>query len=60
LTLQGLGAAHRSKANGQLSQGRLTAIYVLLVVPISGTITALALAAWGYADNWLRPRVHNA
>ena len=60
LTLQGLAAAHRSKANGQLSQGRLTAIYVLLVVPISGTITALALAAWGYADNWLRPRVHNA
>jgi len=60
LTLQGLAAAHRSKAKGQLSQGRLTAIYVLLVVPISGTITALVLAVWGYADNWLRPRAHNA
>ncbi len=60
LTLQGLAAAHRSKASGHLSQGRLTAIYVLLVVPISATITALVLAVWGYADNWLRPRVHNA
>jgi hypothetical protein len=60
LTLQGLAAAHRSKANGHLSQGRLTAIYVLLVVPISGTVTALVLAVWGYADNWLHPRAHNA
>jgi hypothetical protein len=60
LTLQGLAAAHRSKANGHLSQGRLTAIYVLLVVPISTSITALVLAVWGYADNWLRPRAHSA
>jgi hypothetical protein len=59
LTLQGLAAAHRSKANGHLSPGRLTAIYVLLAVPISATVTALVLAIWGYADNWLRPRTHN-
>jgi hypothetical protein len=38
----------------------LTAIYVLLVIPISGTVTALVLAVWGYADNWLHPRTHNA
>ncbi|HKE95321.1 MAG TPA: hypothetical protein VKB34_13500 [Povalibacter sp.] len=59
LTVQGLAAAHRSKASGRLKRGWLAAIYVFLIgpLPLSTAITALALAAWGLADNWLRPRV---
>jgi hypothetical protein len=57
LSLQGLAAAHRSKAGGRLNRGWLAAIYVLLIVPISTSITVVALAIWGFADNWLRPRL---
>lgn len=56
LSMQGLAAAHRSKANGRLNRGWLAAIYVLLIVPLSMSITVLVLAIWGLADNWLRPR----
>jgi len=56
LSLQGLAAAHRSKAGGRLNRGWLAAIYVLLIVPLSMSITVLVLAIWGFADNWLRPR----
>lgn len=56
LSFQGLAAAHRSKARGQINRGWLAAIYVLLIVPLSMSITVLALAIWGFADNWLRPR----
>lgn len=56
LSFQGLAAAHRSKARGWLNRGWLTAIYVLLVVPLSMSITVFALAIWGFADNWLRPK----
>jgi len=56
LTFQGLAAAHRSRAGGRLSRGWLTAIYVLLVVPLSMMQTMFVLATWGFADNWLRPR----
>jgi hypothetical protein len=59
LTLQGLAAAHRSKANGGLTQGWLAAIYVLLIVPLSTWVTVVVLAIWGFADNWLRPRPQN-
>ncbi|WP_066919086.1 hypothetical protein [Steroidobacter denitrificans] len=56
LAFQGLAAAHRSKAGGRLNRGWLAAIYVLLIVPLSMSITVFVLAIWGYADNWLRPR----
>lgn len=56
LVFQGLAAAHRAKAQGGLNRGWLAAIYVLLIVPLSTSITVFALALWGYADNWLRPR----
>ena len=56
LSFQGLAAAHRSKARGRLNRGWLAAIYVLLIVPISTSITVVVLAIWGFADNWLRPR----
>lgn len=57
LSFQGLAAAHRSKAGGRLNRGWLAAIYVLLIVPLSMSITVVVLAIWGFADNWLRPRV---
>lgn len=56
LSFQGLAAAHRSKAVGRLNRGWLAAIYVLLIVPLSTSVTVFALALWGFADNWLRPR----
>ncbi|MGH8177918.1 MAG: hypothetical protein ACREV5_16810 [Steroidobacter sp.] len=56
LAFQGLAAAHRSKARGRLNRGWLAAIYVLLVVPLSMSVTVFVLAVWGFADNWLRPR----
>jgi hypothetical protein len=56
LSFQGLAAAHRSKARGWLNRGWLTAIYVLLIVPLSMSITVFVLALWGFADNWLRRR----
>ncbi len=56
LAFQGLAAAHRSKAAGRLNRGWLAAIYVLLIVPLSMSITVFVLAIWGFADNWLRPR----
>lgn len=58
LFFQGLAAAHRSRAGGRLNRGWLAAIYILLVVPLpTSSITAVALAIWGLADNWLRPRI---
>jgi hypothetical protein len=57
LSFQGLAAAHRSKAGGRLNRGWLAAIYVLLIVPLSMSVTVLVLAVWGFADNWLRPRI---
>lgn len=56
LALQGLAAAHRSKARGRINRGWLAAIYVLLVVPLSTSVTVFVLAIWGFADNWTRPR----
>ncbi len=55
LAFQGLAAAHRSKAKGSLNRGWLAAIYVLLIVPLSMSVTVFILALWGFADNWLRP-----
>lgn len=60
LAFQGLAAAHRSKARGSMNRGWLAAIYVLLIVPLSTSITVLVLALWGFADNWLRPRTQRA
>jgi hypothetical protein len=54
LSLQGLAAAHRSRARGNLNRGWLAAIYVLLIVPLSTAVTIVALAIWGFADNWTR------
>jgi hypothetical protein len=56
LTFQGLAAAHRSRAGGQLDRGWLAAIYLLLAVPLSMMLTLFVLAVWGFVDNWLRPR----
>lgn len=60
LAFQGLAAAHRSKARGWLNRGWLAAIYVLLIVPLSTSITVVVLAIWGFADNWVRPRAQGA
>ena len=56
LAFQGLAAAHRSRAGGRLNRGWLAAIYLLLIVPLSSAVTVVALAIWGFADNWFRPR----
>jgi hypothetical protein len=56
LACQGLAAAHRGRAIGRLHRGWIAAIYVLLLMPLSTSITVLVLAIWGFADNWLRPR----
>jgi hypothetical protein len=58
LTFQGLAAAHKLKAAGHISRGWLTAIYVLLIVPISTMLMIVLLAGWGLADNWQRSRVN--
>lgn len=60
LSFQGLAAAHRGKAGGRLNRGWLAAIYVLLIVPLSMSVTVLVLAIWGFADNWLAPRRQTA
>ncbi|HLS80722.1 MAG TPA: hypothetical protein VK025_04910 [Steroidobacter sp.] len=60
LAFQGLAAAHRMKAGGRLNRGWLAVIYVLLFMPLSTSITVFVLAIWGFADNWLRPRVGQA
>jgi len=52
LAFQGLAAAHRRKAERQMGQGGLVAIYVFLIVPLSAFIMVTLLAAWGVADNW--------
>jgi hypothetical protein len=56
LSFQGLAAAHRGKAVGRLNRGWLAAIYVLLLMPLSTSVTVFVLAIWGFTDNWLRPR----
>jgi hypothetical protein len=56
LVFQGLAAAHRGRAGGWLNKSWLAAIYVLLIMPLSAGFTAVLLALWGFADNWLRPR----
>ena len=56
LAFQGLAAAHRGKAVGRLNRGWLAAIYVLLLMPLSTSITVFVLAIWGFTDNWLQPR----
>ena len=53
LAFQGLAAAHRGKAKGRLNRGWLAAIYVLLLIPLSTSVTVFALAIWGFTDNWL-------
>lgn len=60
LALQGLAAAHRMKAAGLIGRGWLTAVYVLLIVPISTMLMVVMLAGWGLADNWRRARLRGA
>lgn len=60
LALQGLAAAHRSKAVGRMDRNWLVAIYVLLIVLPVTSIVVLMLAVWGFWDNWLRPRTQSA
>ena len=52
LTIVGLAAAHRFKADGRLNGAWLWVIYALLV--LAAPITVAALAGWGFVDNWLR------
>ena len=52
LTIVGLAAAHRYKAEGRLHGGWLWAIYGLLV--LAAPVMVAALAGWGFVDNWLR------
>ncbi len=57
LALQGLAAAHRRKAEGQMQRGWLVAIYVMLIVPLFSFITVALLAGVGLADFWRRMRM---
>lgn len=57
LALQGLAAAHRRKAAGQMQRGWLVAIYVMLIVPLFSFITVALLAGLGLADFWRRIRL---
>ena len=57
LALQGLAAAHRRKAEGQMQRGWLVAIYVMLIVPLFSFITVALLAGLGLADFWRRMRM---
>jgi hypothetical protein len=52
LTIVGLAAAHRFKADGRLNAAWLWVIYALLV--LAAPIMVAALAGWGFVDNWLR------
>jgi hypothetical protein len=54
LTIVGLAAAHRFKAEGRLHGAVLWAIYVLLV--LAAPFMVAALAGWGFVDNWMRSR----
>lgn len=60
LAFQGLAAAHKFKASGRMGRGWLTAIYVLLIVPLSTMLMIVLLAGLGLADNWQRMRARNA
>lgn len=60
LAFQGLAAAHRLKAAGSIGRGGLTAVYVLLIVPISTMLMVVLLAGWGLADNWRRAHTRDA
>jgi MFS family permease len=60
LALQGLAAAHKFKARGLIGRGWLTAIYLLLIVPLSTMLMIVLLAGWGLADNWQRSRARGA
>jgi len=62
LAFQGLAAMHEYKARGVLASGWLTALYVLLIVPVALTmmVAVFALVACGIADNWRRFRTHEA
>jgi hypothetical protein len=60
LALQGLAAVHKLKAVGRIGRGWLIAVYVLLFVPLSMSVTVIALAGWGLADNWQRTRANSA
>lgn len=57
LALQGLAAAHRRKAEGQIQRGWLVAIYVMLIVPLFSFITVALLAGLGLMDFWRRMRM---
>lgn len=57
LALQGLAAAHRRKAEGQMQRGWLVAIYVMLIVPLFSFITVALLAGLGLVDFWRRMRM---
>jgi hypothetical protein len=54
LTIVGLAAAHRFKAEGRLHGATLWAIYALLV--LVAPLMVAALAGWGFVDNWMRSR----
>jgi hypothetical protein len=54
LTIVGLAAAHRFKAEGRLNGAWLWAIYAMLV--LAAPVMVAALAGWGFVDNWLRSR----
>jgi hypothetical protein len=54
LTIVGLAAAHRLKAQGRLHSAMLWAVYVLLV--LAAPLMVAVLAGWGFVDNWMRSR----
>ena len=54
LTIVGLAATHRLKAEGRLHSAMLWAVYALLL--LAAPLMVAVLAGWGFVDNWMRSR----
>lgn len=54
LTLVGLAALHRSVVGGKLRRAWLWFTYIMLGLIVTAAPMVIALAGWGFVDNWLR------
>jgi hypothetical protein len=54
LVIVGLAAVHRAVAQGKLATAWLWITYAMLVLVAPAAV--LALAGWGFVDNWLRSK----
>jgi hypothetical protein len=54
LTLVGLAALHRAVVSGKLRRAWLWFTYIMLGLVVTAAPMVIALAGWGFVDNWLR------